>query len=281
MIAGSTGRSPRADRASGRHRHRPCGFVVTFALVTGASSGIGRAFAELLAARGFRVVLVARDEARLRTLAVGLPGTGHEVLRADLAGIAGCDAVAARIEDDERPVTLLVNAAGIGTADAFPRVELQDEEKQLFVDVRAMLRLCWTASRAMTRRREGAIVNVASTAAIWSAGTYAGAKAWVVAATEGLRNTLADTSVRVLCVIPGFTCSEFHARSNVDNSGVRPWLWLAPERVAREALTALDAGRGVCVPARRYRLLVGVLRLMPAGARRAVLRRIAPLKPAR
>lgn len=250
------------------------------ALVTGASSGIGRAFAEILAARGHPVVLVARDAERLRTLAERLPGRGHDVLAADLSTPAGCATVAARLEDDRRPVGLLVNAAGVGTGDALPRVELAAEEAQLDVNVRAVMRLCWSASRAMTRRGDGAIVNVASTAALWSAGTYAGTKAWVLLATEGLRAALDDTPVRVLCVIPGFTRSEFHVRSGVDNSGVRPWLWLAPERVAGEALDALAAGRGTCVPGRRYRALLAVVRPLPPRLRRAVVRRVARLRPA-
>jgi short-subunit dehydrogenase len=253
---------------------------VSVALVTGASSGIGRAFAEQLAARGHPVVLVARDAAHLQAVAARLPGAGHEVLPADLATEAGCDAVAARLEDDRRPVAVLVNAAGLGTPDAFPRVALQAEEAQLLVNVRAPLRLCWSASRAMTRRGDGAIVNVASTAAVWSAGTYAGSKAWVALATEGLRAALAGTPVRVLCVVPGFTRSEFHLRSGVDPARVRSWLWLTPDTVAGEALAALAAGRPVCIPGRRYRLLVGALWPLPPGARRAVLRRLAPLRPA-
>jgi short-subunit dehydrogenase len=251
------------------------------ALVTGASSGIGRAFAEALAARGHPVVLVARDAERLRGLAARLPGRGHEVLAADLATPAGRAAVEARLDDDRRPVALLVNAAGVGTADAFPRAALEAEEAQLEVNVRAVLRLCWRASRAMTRRGDGAIVNVASTAAIWSAGTYAGSKAWVVMATDALRDALAGTPVRVLCVIPGFTRSEFHARAGVDPSGVPGWLWLTPATVAREALAALAAGRGTCVPGRRYRALLAVLGPLPPRLRRAALRRVARLQPAR
>lgn len=250
------------------------------ALVTGATSGIGRAFAVALAARGHRLTLVARDERRLQRTIDDLPGGPHAMIVADLTTDQGREAVARRIETDEDPVTLLVNAAGIGTSGPFPDIALGAEEAQLKLNVTACLHLSWAAARAMRRRGRGAIINIASTAAIWSVGSYAASKAWVIAATQGLADTLAGDPVRVLCVIPGFTRTEFHLRSRVDNSGVRPWLWLTPETVAGDALRALSEGRDTCIPGRQYRLLVPVVSLLPLSARRALLRRLAPLRPA-
>ena len=111
------------------------------------------------------------------------------------------------------------------------------------------MRLSWAAAGAMRRRERGAIVNIGSTAAIWSVGTYAASKAWVAKATQGLSVALESTPVRALYVVPGFTRTEFHSRSNVDNSGVRSWLWLTPETVAAETLAALDAAAQVACPA--------------------------------
>ncbi|MFZ0040485.1 MAG: SDR family NAD(P)-dependent oxidoreductase [Solirubrobacteraceae bacterium] len=250
------------------------------ALVTGATSGIGRAFAVALAERGHRLVLVARDERRLQHTMEALPGGPHEMLAADLATHRGYEDVAHRIESDDDAIGLLVNAAGMGTSGAFPDVDLAAEEAQLELNVTACLRLSWTAARAMRGRGHGAIINIASTAAIWSVGTYAASKAWVIAATQGLADSMAGGPVRVLCVIPGFTRTEFHLRSGVDNSGVRSWLWLAPETVASEALQALCEGRVTCVPGRQYRILLPIVSLLPPGARRALLRRLAPLRPA-
>lgn len=246
-------------------------------LVTGATSGIGRAFATALAGAGHQIVLVARDEARLQELAEELPSGPHEVLSSDLSTDSGCMAVAERLDRDDVPIELLVNAAGIGTNEMFPGASLEQEEQQLAVNVRAVLRLSWTAARAMRRRRSGSIINIASTAAFWSTGTYAASKSWVVFASEGLIAGLADTQVRVLCVIPGFTRTEFHSRSAVDNSGVAGWLWLTPDQVAAEALSALDAGRTHCVPGRQYRALLPLVKALPWRARRAILRRLAPL----
>lgn len=248
-------------------------------LVTGASSGIGRAFAFELARQGRRVVLVARDQERLRGMADELPGGPHEVLAADLASKAGCDAVAARLEAADSPVDLLVNAAGLGTAEAFPRASLEREEAQLAVNVTAVMRLSWAAARSMEERRGGAIVNVASTAAIWSAGTYAASKAWVLKASEGLAEQTRGSGTRVICVIPGFTRTEFHDRARVDNREVAGWLWLTAETVARESLAALERGEERYVPSRRYRVLTATVGLLPAAARRAALRRVARLSP--
>lgn len=248
------------------------------ALVTGASSGIGRALAEELATRGWRVVLVARDARRLGEIAGDLPHGPHEVLPADLSDDSGMAAVEARIESDHEPVTLLIAAAGSGTSGPFPWSSLEEEETMLRVNVLATLRLTRAAAHAMKRRGVGGIMTVASTAAYWSAGTYAASKSWVLLTTLGLRAQLQGSGVRVMALSPGFTKTEFHARSQTDPSGVKPWLWLDAREVAREALDDLDAGKAVCVPGRRYRALVETVRHLPPGGRAAVLRRLAPLK---
>lgn len=250
------------------------------ALVTGAGSGIGRAFAVELARQGEKVILVGRREGRLREVAAALPGGPHEVLAADLASAEGCEAVAARLRAPADPVATLVNAAGVGTARPYPDAGLAEEEAQLAVNVTAVLRLSWVAGRAMRERGGGRIVNVASTAAVWSTGTYAAAKAWVVKASEGLAASLGDAPVTVLCVMPGFTRTEFHASSGVDNSGVAGWLWLDAGQVARESLAALGRGGGRFVPSRRYRVLLAVATALPRSQRGRLLRRLAPLRPA-
>lgn len=250
------------------------------ALVTGATSGIGRHFARELAGRGWRVVCVARDEGRLARALQHLPGADHEILAADLATEHGVDRVASRLASDQHAVSLLVNAAGSGTTAPYPNASVAEEITMLRLNVEAVLRLSHAAAQAMALRGHGGIINVTSTAAYWSAGTYAASKAWVLSATLGLRAQVADQGVRVLALAPGFTRTEFHARSATDASGVRPWLWLEPDEVVNEALAALSHDRAVCIPGRRYRALVETVRHLPPGGRRAVLRRLAPLGPA-
>ena len=248
------------------------------ALVTGASSGIGKALATELAKRGWKLVLVARDEQKLVNLAEGLVNGPHEVLCGDLSTDSGMFDVCARIDADLEPVTLLVTAAGSGTSGAFPWSPMTEEETMLRVNVLATLRLTHTAAHAMKRRRVGGIITVASTAAYWSAGTYAASKSWVLLTTLGLRAQLDKSGVRVMALSPGFTKTEFHARSQTDPSGVKAWMWLNAEDVARQAMDDFDAGKAVCVPGRRYRALVETVRHLPPGGRSAVLRRLAPLR---
>ena len=250
------------------------------ALVTGASSGIGRALVEELATRGWSLVLVARQEGPLVEIAALLPGDGHEVLVADLADDHGIDVVAARLSASNAAVHLLVHAAGMGTSAPFPDAPLAEEEAMLRLNVLSTLRLAHAAAEAM-RARGGGILLVSSTAAYWSVGTYAASKSWVLATGLGLRARVRADGVRVTVLVPGFTRTQFHSRSSTDASGVQPWLWLDSSEVAREAIDALEAARAVCIPGRRYRALVESVRHLPPGGRAAVLRRIAPLAPKR
>ena len=249
-----------------------------YALVTGATSGIGRAFASELAQQGWAVVGVARDEIRLRELAEKLPGGSHQYLPADLSTQEGRDLVARRVEQDGDAISLLVNAAGMGTSAPFPEASLDEERMMLRVNVEAVLELSYCAARAMKARGSGGIINVSSTAAYWSVGTYSASKAWVLAETLGLAYQMADSAVRVMVTVPGFTRTEFHLRSSTDASGVQPWLWIEADQVVQDSLRDLDRGRMICIPGSRYRLLVELVRHLPPGGRRWVLRRLAPLR---
>jgi short-subunit dehydrogenase len=237
------------------------------ALITGATAGIGAEFARRLAAQGHDLVLVARDEDRLEATAADLRhrfGGGVVVLPADLAERDQCARVEARLADRDRPVDLLVNNAGFGTGHRFSRGQLADEERQLDVLVRAVLRLSHAAVGGMVERRHGGIVNVSSVAAWTPTGTYSAAKAWVTTFSEGLDAELAGTGVRVVAVAPGFTRTEFHARAGMDMSRVPGWLWLDADQVVRAALAALGTRRTVVVPGRQYRLLAGLARHAPS-----------------
>lgn len=245
------------------------------ALITGGSAGLGAEFARQLAAVGHDLVLVARDEQRLQEFAGSL-NCEVEVLPADLATDDGRDRVAERIAAATRPIDLLVNNAGIGTYQRFGRAPLDAEERQLDLNVRAVLRLSHAAVRAMAERGRGRILNVSSVAGFVPRGgnaTYSASKAWVTMFSEALAIQLAGTGVTVTAVCPGFTHTEFHERANADMSHVPNGMWLDAADVVREGLADTFAGKPLSVPSRRYKALVGTARALPRPVLRAVMAR--------
>lgn len=249
------------------------------ALVTGATSGIGRELALELARRGNSLVLVARDAGRLDEVAAQARALGAPDARTLTADLLDPDDLG-RVAAATSTVDVLVNAAGMGAKRAFPDAELADELAQIDLNIRALLVLCHAAARSMRTRGHGRILNVGSTAGIWSRGTYAGSKSWVDAATRGLAAACAPHGVSVTLLVPGFTRTEFHARSATATRGVPSWLWLDAARVARDGIDALHAGRQTCVPGRRYKALVAIAsRLGPSGRQR-LLSSLATLRPA-
>ncbi|MHA6764580.1 SDR family NAD(P)-dependent oxidoreductase [Streptacidiphilus sp. PAMC 29251] len=238
------------------------------ALITGATAGIGAAFARRLAQDGLDLVLVARDADRLADTAAALAeefGVGAEVLSADLATDAGIAAVEARLTDPERPVDLLVNNAGIGFRDGFLKVPLAEELTMVKLHIEAVLRLTTAAVPGMRERGRGYVINVASVAAFVPRGTYGASKAWVVQFTQGAARDLVGTGVRLLALCPGFTHTEFHQRAGLDMSDLNGWMWLSAEQVVDEALRDLARGRTVSVPSRRYKAVVAAARKAPLG----------------
>lgn len=241
------------------------------ALITGASAGIGREFAVQLAARGYDLMLVARDEVRLVELAATLAaehGVAARVLRADLASDEDTDRVVAAIGELPR-LDLLVNNAGFGTRGALAEADPERQAAMVRVHVLAPLRLVQAALPGMIARRSGAIVNVASVAAFLASPrnvNYCATKAYLVSMTEGLAAELRGTGVRAQALCPGFTHSEFHARMQSDKAAIPPFMWLAAPAVVRASLEALDAGGPVVtVPGAGYRLAIPLLRLVPRG----------------
>lgn len=244
------------------------------ALVTGASSGLGREFAEQLAARGHDLVLVARNRQGLEALAADLTarrGVRVEVLPADLTDRAQLQEVADRVADADSPVDLLVNNAGFGARRSFVRNDLDEEERAVDLMVRAVMVLAHAAGGAMRRRGRGAILNVSSVAGFVVMGHYSAIKAYVTVLSEALATELAPYGVTVTAVCPGFTHTEFHDRAEMDMSLLPDALWLEASDVVRTALDDVARGRVVSVPSVTYKGVVGLLRVVP----RALTRRVA------
>jgi len=253
------------------------------ALVTGATAGIGAALARQLAAQGHDLVLVARDAARLESSAAQLRSYGVqvEVLPADLADDAGSARVAERCAAG---LDLLVNNAGIGTKGAFDRIDLAEEEHLLRLNVGSVLRLTHAALPAMLERGSGAVINVSSVAGFapgTRSATYSASKAWVTNFSQSLHLQYAGRGVRVLALCPGFTRTEFHARAEMDVSGVPGWMWLDADDVAREALDDLAGGRSVSIPGRQYKAIVAATRVVPQGLQRGLVKGLQSRLPGR
>jgi len=237
------------------------------ALVTGASSGIGRAFVQALAQRGLNLVLVARDKGRLETLARELEATGvrAEVLAADL----GQSSELARVEErlrGEPVIDLLVNNAGIGVTGPFMDVPIAAADVQIRVNALAPTRLAYAALTGMRSRRSGGVIQISSLATFTPSlhnAVYSGTKAYLSSLSLTLAAELRRAGVTVLAVHPGFTQTEFAERASFDVTGVPAFLWQSAADVVEESLRAYEAGRHFVVPGVWNKLAVALTRLVP------------------
>jgi hypothetical protein len=252
------------------------------AVVTGASSGIGEAFARQLAARGYDLLLVARRWDRLQAVAAEITATHRiqvEIMSADLAADEGRDRLAARIRDASN-LSLLVNNAGFGALGIFQEQEFEPQEQMHRLHVLAPLALSHAALRNLTAQSgagEGrGIINVSSVAGFGqspSSVSYAATKAWMTCFTEGLAIELAvkRSTLVVQALCPGFTYSEFHDRVAMARDPIPKSLWMTADFVVAESLRAFDRGTLIVVPGWRYKVIVAFIRLMP----RSFMRRLA------
>lgn len=233
------------------------------ALVTGATAGIGAAFARRLAADGFSLVLVARDRDRLSEQAALVArryGVDAEVLPADLSTDDGLKVVEERLREG---VDLLVNNAGFGNRAMFLSAPVEDELTMMKVHCEAVLRLTYAALPHMRSQGRGGVINVASVAAFFTRGTYGASKAWVVNFSGAVAAETNADGVRVMALCPGFVHTEFHQRAGMDTTSIPKYLWLEADPVVRTAMRDLALGKVVSVPDPRYKVIVGVGRLLP------------------
>ncbi|WP_152352252.1 SDR family NAD(P)-dependent oxidoreductase [Brachybacterium subflavum] len=236
------------------------------ALVTGSTAGLGLEFAWQLAGTGHDLLLVARDEGRLRAVAEQIRHVHNvevDVLAADLSVRRELDRVATAVTDPVAPVSLLVNNAGYGLRGRFLEVGVEEHEKQMDTLIRAVLVLSHAAARVMVQRRCGAIINVSSLAGYTAAGPYAASKSWVTVFTESLATELKGTGVTATALLPGFVATEFHERAAISVEGLPRVTWLKAPFVVEQALRDAAKGQVLSIPSVKYRAAGEVSRLAP------------------
>jgi short-subunit dehydrogenase len=238
------------------------------AIITGASSGIGAAFARQLAAEGYNLLLHGRREIPLQSLARALQdrhGIQAQVHLAELADPVALAALEARVRGTS-DLAVLVNNAGFSRLEEFHEDEIDAQEEIIRVHVLASVRLAHAAISVMKRNRDGAIINVSSVAAFTPAprnATYCATKAYLNAFSESLHLELRPHGIRVQALCPGFTRTEFHERMGIDTSQPSFRHFMAPEVVVRSSLRALRRGTVLCVPGLGYKAVALGACLLP------------------
>jgi len=218
------------------------------ALVTGASTGIGMAYAQKLARRGYDLVLVARDRARLDALAAELGGA--EVLVADLTQNADLTRVEQKLESDPA-INFFLNNAGIATVSPHLQTPVETIERLIALNVTAATRLCLAAGRAFTAQKRGIIVNMASAVAVnperFNA-VYSASKAFVLALSQALTRDLTENGVTIQTVLPGAVRTEIWERAGTDISRLPPERVMELDEMVDAALKGLDMGERITIP---------------------------------
>jgi len=251
------------------------------ALVTGASSGIGKAFAELLAARGYGLVLTARRRDRLDELAGRLTaehGVPAHVIVDDLADPDASARIAEAVRARGLHIDVLINNAGYGVPGSYEKVPWADHQRFIQIMMTAVCDLTYRLLPAMLERGWGRVINIASVAGMVPAPAghtlYGASKAFVIRFSEALSAENAGRGVHVTAVCPGFTYSEFHDVTGTRRqmTSVPAMLWLDAGDVAREGYDAVMRGDPVVVNGRAYRILLWLMGIVPGGLVKAVSR---------
>lgn len=223
------------------------------ALITGASTGIGAVYADRLAKRGYDLVLVARNEARLRALAARLTEeTGRSVtpLRADLSDKADLANVE-RVLREDQAITMLVNNAGLGAVTPLLDTDVETMEDLIAVNVTALTRLTYAAAPAFVGRGRGTIINISSAVGISPEtlnGVYGASKAYVLALSHSLQHELADKGIRIQAVLPAGTATPFWDKTGLSYENLPEGTVMSTEDMVDAALAGLDQGELVTLP---------------------------------
>jgi short-subunit dehydrogenase len=255
-------------------------------LITGASSGIGEAFAEVFAAHGFDLVLTARRHDRLRAVAEharARHGSAVEVIVADLSDRSSPASICDELRTRGLSIDALVNNAGYGVPGKYASAPWRDQEALIQVMVVGLAELTYRLVPGMVERRYGRIINVASLAGLVPAPgghtLYAASKAFVIRFSESLSKEVGPAGVHVTALCPGFTLTEFHDRTGTRASVSRlpSWMWMDAPAVAAQGYAAVMAGQCIYMPGRVNRAIAGLVKYLPGAVTSAVGTKVARL----
>jgi len=240
------------------------------ALITGASCGIGKAFARHFAGAGFDLILTGRRKEKLEGVAEELAlqfGIGVQIIIAELSDEKDVCKILNVIEDHDN-IHILVNNAGYGMGKDFGDCDISCHLQMLQVHVVASLRLVYAVMPQMAGRREGSIINISSLSAFMPAPgstVYSATKLFMKSFTESLHMEVKDKGIRMLCLCPGFTRTGFHERLANGNATKNNGLiyWMDPEKVVSQCIKSLEKGKIVYIPGFTNRMLVGISSVIP------------------
>lgn len=249
------------------------------ALITGASSGLGALFAQRLAARGADLVLVARRLDRMESLANRLRATGRqvEIISLDLAVDGAVDQLMSVIRAKGLTVERLINNAGYGLRGEFAQMSEGDIAGMIALNIATVTRLARAVLPEMIARRSGGVLNIASTAAFQpgpNMAVYYATKAFVLSWSEALHEEVKPDGVRVSCLCPGATMTEFAARAQMTDSALFRLMQTRPEPVVDAGLAGLEANRAVVIPGLLNKLMAFSVRLSPRFMTRRIAQRM-------
>ncbi|HTQ29152.1 MAG TPA: SDR family oxidoreductase [Puia sp.] len=246
---------------------------MSYAVITGASKGIGKAMAEELATKGYSLLLVARSADLLQELSsrlAGRYGVKADCLAVDLSATDAAEKVYQHCRNNQYPVTVLVNNAGYGLSGSFEKYSLADELNMMQVNMSALVQMTRLFLPVLRDQPKAYILNIASTAAYQAVpymSLYAGTKAFVLTFSRGLRWELRKSGVSVTCVSPGATDTEFTVRAKIGEKGLKTAakVNMTPEAVAKMAIDGMLAGKAEIIPGLVNKLGAFLVWLMPKG----------------
>ena len=254
-----------------------CG-MKKWVLITGASQGIGHEFAKIFAAEGYHLVLVARDKTKLSQIAAelsALHGITVKVMAKDLSSAAAAREIFDELQREQIPISILINNAGFGHQGAFAGIDLQRHVDLIQVNVTSLVQLTHLFLKPMLARREGRILNVASTAAFVPGPymqTYYASKAFVKSFSCALAKELEDSGVTVTSLCPGLTRSQFQARAGMRRS--ETFFMMESDTVARIGFGALMTGKTMLIAGWKNKLAIALARNTPRRWMASVIKRM-------